>query len=94
MTRSLLQKQVNQLKVVVKREVFRNASSDFSTQMKSIDAMQRLGIAYHFERDIENALEQAHATCVHDGNLYNVALRFRLLREHGYNVSSGKNENI
>ncbi|XP_004303550.1 PREDICTED: (-)-alpha-pinene synthase-like [Fragaria vesca subsp. vesca] len=88
MTRSLLQKQVNQLKVVVKREVFRNASSDFSTQMKSIDAMQRLGIAYHFERDIENALEQAHAACVHDGNLYNVALRFRLLREHGYNVSS------
>lgn len=85
MTQTLRQRQVEQLKVVVRR----NTSSDFSHQMKSIDAMQRLGIAYHFETEIEQALEHMHTTYVHDGDLYNVALGFRLLRQHGYNVSSG-----
>jgi hypothetical protein len=90
MTQTLQQQQVDQLKVVVRREVFTNTSSDFSQQMKSIDAMQRLGIAYHFETEIEQALEHMHTTYVHDGDLYNVALGFRLLRQHGYSVSSGK----
>ncbi|KAM5559429.1 hypothetical protein ABKV19_020869 [Rosa sericea] len=89
MTQALRQEQVDQLKVVVRREVFRNTSSDFSHQMKLIDAMQRLGVAYHFETEIENAFEHLQHTSVHDGDLYNVALGFRLLREHGYNVSSG-----
>ncbi|XP_062005502.1 (-)-alpha-pinene synthase-like [Rosa rugosa] len=89
MTQALRQEQVDQLKVVVRREVFRNTSSDFSHQMKLIDAMQRLGVAYHFETEIENALEHMQHTSVRDGDLYNVALGFRLLREHGYNVSSG-----
>lgn len=88
MTQTLQQQQVDQLKVVVRREVFTNTSSDFSQQMKSIDAMQRLGIAYHFETEIEQALEHMHTTYVHDGDLYNVALGFRLLRQHGYSVSS------
>ncbi|KAM5559431.1 (-)-alpha-pinene synthase-like [Rosa sericea] len=87
-TDGLWKQQVDQLKVVVRRDVFRNAAGNFSTQMKSIDAMQRLGIAYHFETEVEQALEHMHATYVHDGDLYDVALGFRLLRQHGYNVSS------
>ncbi|CAN6691178.1 unnamed protein product [Malus baccata var. baccata] len=59
---------------------------------KFVDAIQRLGVAYHFEREIEKALERMHATFDGDhGNdhvdIYNVALGFRLLRQHGYNVS-------
>ncbi|XVF04023.1 hypothetical protein REPUB_Repub05bG0044900 [Reevesia pubescens] len=54
-----------------------------------IDAVQRLGVFYHFEKEIEDALE----TIYHDNNdvdndLYTTSLRFRLLREHGFNVSS------
>ncbi|KAJ0081422.1 hypothetical protein Patl1_11459 [Pistacia atlantica] len=59
-------------------------------QLELIDNLQRLGVAYHFEREIKNILD-----CVHDinnhkwkkGNLYATSLEFRLLRQHGYNVT-------
>ncbi|KAI5333400.1 hypothetical protein L3X38_023531 [Prunus dulcis] len=88
------QKQVDELKEIVRREVFTNlkAGGDgFAHQLKLIDAIQRLGVAYHFEREIEEALERIHGTTYHDnydGDLHSVALGFRLLRQHGYNVSS------
>ncbi|KAF8019378.1 hypothetical protein BT93_G0144 [Corymbia citriodora subsp. variegata] len=60
-----------------------------------IDQIQRLGIFYHFEREIDEQLEQIHnsySRLVHGvfkGNdLHMIALTFRLLREQGYNVSS------
>nr|QNV48472.1 cadinene synthase [Ficus carica] len=82
--------QVEELKEVVSREVFR-AAHDSSKKLQLIDAIQRLCLSYHFEREIDEALQQIYDTYqhhVHDGNLYNVALCFRLLRQHGYNVSS------
>ena len=57
-----MQKQVEELKVVVRREVFTNAASGSSHQLKLIDAIQRLGVAYHFETEIEQALERAHVS--------------------------------
>ncbi|KAL6269817.1 hypothetical protein ACE6H2_026728 [Prunus campanulata] len=92
-THAHYQKQVDELKEIVGREVFTNlkAGGDgFAHQLKLIDAIQRLGVAYHFEREIEEALERIHGTTYHDnydGDLHNVALGFRLLRQHGYNVS-------
>ena len=91
---SLWQQQVEELKVVVKSEVFAN-QGDFALKLKLIDAVQRLGVAYHFEVEIEEALEQVHATYRDqhhfngDGDLYTVALCFRLLRQHGFEISSG-----
>ncbi|KAM5585786.1 (-)-alpha-pinene synthase [Rosa sericea] len=82
------QQQVEELKAVVKREVFKNLATDFSHQLKLIDAIQCLGVAYHFETEIEEALEHMHAKYHdYDGDLYNVALGFRLLRQQGYSVS-------
>ncbi|XP_020416962.1 (-)-alpha-pinene synthase-like isoform X2 [Prunus persica] len=86
------QQEVDNLKEVVRREVFTTSAGDFSHQLKLIDAIQRLGVAYHFESEIEDALERTHATFrdhafSDDGDLYNVALGFRLLRQHGYKVS-------
>ncbi|PRQ44006.1 putative (-)-alpha-pinene synthase [Rosa chinensis] len=90
-TQAHMQKQVEELKQVVRKEVFTDAADDFSHQLKLVDAIQRLGVAYHFETEIEQALERIHATYQDinddDGDLFNVALRFRLLRRHGYNVS-------
>ncbi|XWS09881.1 hypothetical protein CRYUN_Cryun39dG0027700 [Craigia yunnanensis] len=58
-----------------------------SQKLKLIDAIQRLGVAYHFEKEIEDALENIFRDCNSDGNdLYITSLRFRLLREHGFNV--------
>ncbi|XVE80840.1 hypothetical protein DITRI_Ditri15bG0012800 [Diplodiscus trichospermus] len=59
-----------------------------SQKLHFIDAVQRLGVAYHFEKEIEEALKNIY----HDRNdiesddLYTTAVRFRLLREHGFNV--------
>ncbi|KAL6283826.1 hypothetical protein ACE6H2_014755 [Prunus campanulata] len=91
-TYSHKQQEVEDLKQVVRREVFTTGAGDFSYQMKLIDAIQRLGVAYHFEKEIEEALEQIYAANhFHDddghGDLYNVSLGFRLLRQHGHNVS-------
>lgn len=42
-----------------------------------IDAVQRLGVAYNFEREIEDALENLYNDYSgDDNNLYTVALRF------------------
>ncbi|KAI5333387.1 hypothetical protein L3X38_023518 [Prunus dulcis] len=87
-------KQVDELKEIVRREVFTNlkAGGDgFAHQLKLIDVIHRLGVAYHFEREIEEALELIHGTTYHDNydsDLHSVALGSRLLRQHGYNVSS------
>ncbi|GMJ11485.1 terpene synthase 21 [Hibiscus trionum] len=65
---------------------------DLNRKLPLIDAVQRLGVSYHFEKEIEDKLEKIYndmkSNDVED-DLYTTALRFRLLREHGYRVSSG-----
>ncbi|CAL1379977.1 unnamed protein product [Linum trigynum] len=63
--------------------------------MDLIDLIERLGIDYHFEEEIEQILGQEYGNIASGGNNYKdddnlqtVALRFRLLRQHGCNVSS------
>ncbi|XP_021850089.1 (3S,6E)-nerolidol synthase 1 isoform X2 [Spinacia oleracea] len=57
-----------------------------------IDAIQRLGLEYYFHDEIQDVLERHHVQCITIGeygsNLHDVALRFRLLRQAGYNVSA------
>ncbi|KAL8512935.1 hypothetical protein ACS0TY_019190 [Phlomoides rotata] len=47
---------VEELKEVVKREL-KEALNDYTLQLKMVDAIQRLGIEYHFEEEIEEALQ-------------------------------------
>nr|QTW43987.1 (+)-borneol diphosphate synthase [Cinnamomum burmanni] len=72
------------------RRMLQNAS-DPLVEMNLIDSIQRLGVAYHFETEIEEKLERWNNEWVdglNDGeDLHAVALQFRLLRQHGYNVS-------
>ena len=57
--------------------------------------MQRLGVAYHFEIEIEEVLQHIYDSYPNgdsmEGDMYNVALQFRLLRQAGYKISCGKN---
>ena len=60
-------------------------------QLKLVDTLQRLGLAYHFDDEINTKL-----AIICDNNsvskmedLYSTALGFRLLRECGYKVSKG-----
>lgn len=69
-------------------------------KLELIDAVQRLGIYYHFEVEIKRLLESIY---INDTNyyssddickkedLYGTALKFRLLRQHGYDVPQGSN---
>ena len=64
-------------------------------QLELIDILQRIGLSYHFEREIKRILEGLYNTNHHGGdtwktkNLYATSLKFRLLRQHGYGVSQG-----
>ena len=82
---------VEELKEEVRRDVLASAGHP-SQQLSLIDALQRLGVAYHFEREIQEALQYIFATYngyneLEDDDVYNVALRFRLLRQQGFNAS-------
>ncbi|KAF3438791.1 hypothetical protein FNV43_RR21556 [Rhamnella rubrinervis] len=84
------EKQVHELAKEVKRELLELAD-DPLMQLKFIDAIQRLDVAYHFEVEIEEALQRIyddHQHHLQDDNLYNVSLFFRILRQEGFNVSS------
>ncbi|KAL1174647.1 hypothetical protein V6Z11_A04G029200 [Gossypium hirsutum] len=60
-----------------------------STQkLNFIDSIQRLGVSYHFTKEIEDELENIyHNNNDAENDIYTTSLRFRLLREHGFNVS-------
>ncbi|KAK8450642.1 hypothetical protein SEVIR_6G066700v4 [Setaria viridis] len=54
-----------------------------------VDALQRLGVDYHYKKEIDELLRAIYDD--EDGgsdDLYVTSLRFYLLRKHGYNVSS------
>ncbi|KAK9151947.1 hypothetical protein Syun_010256 [Stephania yunnanensis] len=72
------------------KKMLKEAKSEPLKQMNLVDSLQRLGLAYQFEQEIEEAIQELHN---HDINafiktddLYNTALYFRLLRQHGYNA--------
>ncbi|XP_058094640.1 probable terpene synthase 2 [Magnolia sinica] len=81
-------RKVEMLKEEVRRMLFNTHGS--VQEMNLIDDIQRLGVAYHFENEIDEALHRMYGeyTKVQYDDLYAVALRFRLLRQGGYNVSS------
>ncbi|XP_059456694.1 myrcene synthase, chloroplastic-like [Corylus avellana] len=60
-------------------------------KLELIDILQRLGISYHFDDEIQRTLEGIY-NANHGGkmcnkeNIYATALEFRLLRQHGYSV--------
>lgn len=59
-----------------------------------VDTLQRLGIDYYFQEEIEAFLKRQYmifsAPGNHQHDVYEVALRFRLLRQEGYQVSQGE----
>ncbi|KAH1121025.1 hypothetical protein J1N35_004185 [Gossypium stocksii] len=70
----------------LKEEVRRMLVAPMDTSIQKlplINAVQRLGVNYHFEKEIEDALEAIyHDNNEADNDLRTTSLRFRLLRVH------------
>ncbi|KAF8096410.1 hypothetical protein N665_0309s0036 [Sinapis alba] len=63
-------------------------------QLELIDDLQKLGISYHFEVEINNVLMDFYRQngrsvwkCDKEEDLHATSLEFRLLRQHGFDVS-------
>ncbi|XP_014506575.1 (3S,6E)-nerolidol synthase 1-like [Vigna radiata var. radiata] len=79
---------------VVKNEVWKTVDESSFEGLCMIDVMQRLNIDYHFQDEIETFLEKQYANYSSAGSgygnhIHEIALRFRLLRQHGYFVPEG-----
>ncbi|KAB1201253.1 (3S,6E)-nerolidol synthase 1 [Morella rubra] len=72
------------------RNLLRKSGENPFESLSMIDAVQRLGIDYHFQEEIGTILSKqcanytSYGDCGHE--LHDVALRFRLLRQEGYYV--------
>ena len=91
-TEQHVQKLKAEVKMMLKAPV-----EKLSHKLELIDNIQRLGVFRHFKNEIEEILQQIHkdsyVKCDDQENgdeLYTVALRFRFLRQQGYNVSCSK----
>lgn len=77
---------------VLKTEVRGMLTGKMADTMSLIDTLERLGVSYHFEAEIEEKLKQYFDlnTDYNDEayDLYTVALHFRLFRQHGYRISA------
>ncbi|XP_075673462.1 putative terpene synthase 9 [Castanea sativa] len=62
------------------------STEDKTVLLRLINSMQRLGVAYHFEQEIDEVLKFQRPDVTSD--LYTTALHFRILRERGFPVSS------
>jgi len=63
-------------------------------QLELIDDLQKLGVSYHFEIEINDTLTDLHLKmgrncwkCDKEEDLHATSLEFRLLRQHGFDVS-------
>ncbi|XP_052289130.1 (-)-germacrene D synthase isoform X1 [Citrus sinensis] len=81
----------------LKKEIRRMLKADNkpSRTLQLIDAIQRLGVSYHFESEIDEILGKMHKAsqdsdlCDNENDeLYYISLHFRLLRQNGYKISA------
>ncbi|XP_047331503.1 terpene synthase 10-like [Impatiens glandulifera] len=79
------------LKEVVKIMILEKMEMPFQ-KLELIDTVKRLGVSYHFEKEIEACLDAIYNEkdwLSEELDLNEASLSFRLFRQHGYNVSPG-----
>ncbi|KAJ8749366.1 hypothetical protein K2173_018855 [Erythroxylum novogranatense] len=73
------------------RCMIHNVRAEPLAVLELIDDLERLGLSYRFKEEIKSVLHRFHSLgesiLMADKSLYATALRFRLLRQHGYEVS-------
>ena len=68
-------------------------SAEPLTLLEFIDDIQRLGLGYRFENDIKRSLDKIllleGSNAGKGESVHHTALRFRILKQHGYKVTQG-----
>ncbi|KAF3954891.1 hypothetical protein CMV_019820 [Castanea mollissima] len=98
-TEDNLKLQVQEMKEEVRR-MLTSPVEEPSQKLNLINLLQRLGVSYHYENEIEKTLQQLHRTLYDRDDQENYimqanakiyfALQFRLLRQQGYYISCDK----
>jgi Terpene synthase, N-terminal domain len=81
---------VYKLKKEVSQMIYKEAL--LVDKLELVDAIQQLGVAYHFEDVINSVINQSIdqiSSSTMRGDLYEASLLFRLLRMHGFSVHEG-----
>lgn len=82
------QELAKELKEEIKKELLSLGERPLVEQLCLIDSIERLGVAYQFEKEIDDILQRVHekddAT---SEDVFLTSLRFRILRQHGFTVS-------
>ncbi|XP_021742765.1 (-)-germacrene D synthase-like [Chenopodium quinoa] len=90
-TQGQMEQEAVALKELVRQELL-VIDKDPKERLILLDDIIRLAVAYHFEDEIEDILKKFYNKFYVDGcyedDLYYISLRFRLVRQHGFYVSS------
>lgn len=94
MSEEWMRARVDQLKIQVRHMFDARNSISAANTLTLVDALERLGIDHHFQEEIDMALcrvhrEETEFTTGSSNELHMAALRFRLLRQHGFFVPAG-----
>ncbi|CAI9090339.1 OLC1v1025091C2 [Oldenlandia corymbosa var. corymbosa] len=71
---------------ITRRELMRSISKPLEA-LQMMDTIQRLGLAYHFEEEINIILSEVSSKVYDDEDLMTAGLRFRLLRHNGHQIT-------
>ncbi|XP_015062510.1 (-)-camphene/tricyclene synthase, chloroplastic-like [Solanum pennellii] len=82
-------KRLNELKKEVKKMMMtvEGSHDEELEKLELIDNLERLGVSYHFKDEIMQILRSININIAPPDSLYTTALKFRLLRQHGFHIS-------
>ena len=91
-----MRERADELKGKVRQMFGADRATSVAGMVILVDQLERLGLDNHFRDEINAALGRIHSEGLDDAgrssNLHVVALRFCLLRQHGFWVSTGIDE--
>jgi len=86
----MMKDKVKIMKEEVKKMLLDADSFDLSDKLDCIDTLERLGLDYHYTKEIDKLMCNVFEARDQDLDLLTTSYVFYLLRKHGYHISSGK----